>query len=210
MKYRFLFKGASTKIFAMFTRFWFLRGWVEGEEGFRWVWVNLLKKEHLWRKSFYQTFWNEILEICKKWHLLMLKLQKLEIKDLVAVSYKFLKEIPSKLETQCKRRHVFFIWFWFVFYPFWYCTLRVGVDGGFLLNIQKSVTHGKRYLSTVPKILFNFKKKILASFNKGKPSKNPFNITTNQELELITSCQRVDLPKTSREQLVESNSFEKF
>ena len=33
----------------------------------------------------------------------MLKLQKLEIKDLVAVSYKFLKEIPSKLETQCKK-----------------------------------------------------------------------------------------------------------
>ena len=52
---------------------------------------------------------------------------------------------------------------------------------------MKSVKHGKNYLSTVPKILFNFKKKIFGSLNKGKPSENPFNIAKNQEFELITS-----------------------
>ena len=30
------------------------------------VWVNLLKKEHLWQKSFYQTLLNEVLKIYKK------------------------------------------------------------------------------------------------------------------------------------------------
>ena len=48
--------------------------------------------------------------------------------------------------------------------------------------------YGKSYLLAVRKILFNFKKKVLGSSNKGKPSENPFNIATNQEFEMITSC----------------------
>ena len=46
---------------------------------------------------------------------------------------------------------------------------------------------GKSYLSTVPEILFDFKKKIFGCLNKGKPSENRFNIAKNQEFELITS-----------------------
>ena len=61
----------------------------------------------------------------------MLKLKKQEIKDLVAVSYKFLKEIASKHEAESKRRYVFFIWFWIVFYPFWlYIKIREGWGEG--------------------------------------------------------------------------------
>ena len=36
---------------------------------------------------------------------------------------------------------------------------------------------------TVPKMFFNFKKKILGSLNKGKPIENSFNIAKNQESE---------------------------
>ena len=38
------------------------------------------------------------------------------------------------LEIQCKKGHVFFIWFWLVFYPSWCCPLRTldgwGAEGG--------------------------------------------------------------------------------
>ena len=61
------------------------------------------------------------------------------------------------------------------------CTLRVGGLGGgggerSLLDGWKSVMHGKSYVFTVRKTLFNFKKKVLGSFNKGKLSENSFNI----------------------------------
>ena len=49
--------------------------------------------------------------------------------------------------------------------------------------------------------------------SKGKPSENPFNIAKNQEFQLITSHHFKNLPnlsKTSMEQSVESNLFEKF
>ena len=39
-------------------------------------WLNLLKKENLWRKSFYPTLLNEVLKVCKKWYLLMLQVVK--------------------------------------------------------------------------------------------------------------------------------------
>ena len=39
-------------------------------------WVDLLKKENLWQKYFYQTLLNEVLKVCKKRYLLMLKLIK--------------------------------------------------------------------------------------------------------------------------------------
>ena len=35
-----------------------------------------------------------------------------EIKDIVAASYKFLQEVPSKLEIQCKRLCVLFDFGW--------------------------------------------------------------------------------------------------
>ena len=54
-----------------------------------------------------------------------------QIKDLVAVSYKFfLRSTLKSWEIQCKKV-VFFIWFWLVFHPSWYWTLRAG-DGGLL------------------------------------------------------------------------------
>ena len=116
----------------------------------------------------------------------MLKLKKQEIKDLVAVSFKFLKEIASKLEAESKRRHVFFIWFWIVFYPFWLYIKSRGVEGGGrLLDGWKSVMHGKSYVFTVRKILFNFKKKVLGSFNKGKLSENSFNIAQTKNLNWL-------------------------
>ena len=43
-----------------FSRFWPFRGWV--------VWVNPLKKENSWQKSFFQIMLNEVLKICKKWY----------------------------------------------------------------------------------------------------------------------------------------------
>ena len=69
------------------------------------------------------------------------------------------------------KRHVFCIWFWWVFYPFWYCPLRTRGVGFFLLNRQNllSVTkvicqqslitvlsnyHQLRWLQTTNNILF--------------------------------------------------------
>ena len=59
--------------------------------------------------------------------------------------------------------------------------MRGGGGGGgggerSLLDGWKSVMHGKSYVFTVRKTLFNFKKKVLGSFNKGKLSENSFNI----------------------------------
>ena len=47
-----------------------------------------------------------------------------KIKDIVAVSYKLLKEAPSKLEMQCKRLHIFH----FILVGILYCPLRTGVS----------------------------------------------------------------------------------
>ena len=48
---------------------------------------------------------------------------------LVALSYKILQEVPSKLDMQCKG-HVFFIGFCLVFYPSWYCPFRTDEGKG--------------------------------------------------------------------------------
>ena len=46
---------------------------VKGEGGGN-VWVNALKNEGLWQKSFFkQCTLNEILKICEKWYLLEVK-----------------------------------------------------------------------------------------------------------------------------------------
>ena len=71
-----------TKTFVTLSRFWLIRGWQ--------VWVNLLKKENLWQKSFFQIMWNEVLKSCRKMISADIKTNvKQEIKELVAVSYKF-------------------------------------------------------------------------------------------------------------------------
>ena len=51
---------------------------------------------------------------------------KQEIKKLVAASKKFLQEIPSKLETQCKKGNTFYS-IRLVFHPA--CPLRTGAKG---------------------------------------------------------------------------------
>ena len=64
-----------------------------------------------------------------------------QIKDLVAVSYKFfLRSTLKSWEIQCKKV-VFFIWFWLVFHPSWYCPLRTGGRG--LLNRQNLLSMTK-------------------------------------------------------------------
>ena len=52
------------KSFVTLSWFWLFRGWGGG-------WVNPLKKENLWRKSFLQIILKEVLKICEKWYLLM-------------------------------------------------------------------------------------------------------------------------------------------
>ena len=49
-----------------------------------------------------------------------------EIKELVAVSYTSFSEVPSKLEIQRKNGMYFFIKFWLLFHPPWYCSLTTG------------------------------------------------------------------------------------
>ena len=107
----------------MLSRFWSLRGWwVRG--GGRGVWVGLLKEKDLWQKSFYQTLLNEVLKICKKWCLLMLKLIKTtRYKRFGGCILHIFKRSTFETWNTMYKRHVFFIWFWFVFYPFWSCPL---------------------------------------------------------------------------------------
>ena len=100
------------KAFVTLSRFWLLKGW-----GWGWgwgVWVKPLKKETLWRKSFFQVMLNEVLKSCEKWYLLMLKLKKQEIKDLVTVFYKLLWEVPSKLEARYFPLGTGFFWGFFL------------------------------------------------------------------------------------------------
>ena len=55
------------------------------------IWVNLLKKENLWWKSFFLIM-NEALKSCKK-----TGVKQQEIKELVAVSCKFLQRCLLKI-----------------------------------------------------------------------------------------------------------------
>ena len=52
---------------------------------------------------------NEVLKICEKIMPDDVKanIKQQEINDLVAVSYNFLYEVPSKLEKQCKKENYF-------------------------------------------------------------------------------------------------------
>ena len=52
---------------------------------------------------------NEVLKICEKIMPDDVKanIKQQEINDLVAVSYNFLYEVPSKLEKQCKKENCF-------------------------------------------------------------------------------------------------------
>ena len=48
---------------------------------------------------------NEVLKVCEKNDIFWLKanIKQQKIKDLVTVYYKFSKEVPSKLQKQCKK-----------------------------------------------------------------------------------------------------------
>ena len=54
-----------------------------------------------------------------------------EIKDPVAVSYKFLLEVPSSPWKTMQKVRKNLIWFWVVSHPSWYCLLTTGSGRGF-------------------------------------------------------------------------------
>ena len=55
----------------------------------------------------------------------------------MAVSYNFYKkEVPSNLEIKYKKGMYFSFDLGWLFYPSWYCVLRTGVGGFFVLNGQ--------------------------------------------------------------------------
>ena len=114
------------------------------------VWVNWFKTEDLWQKSFLQIV---VIEWSSEnlWNMRSTDVKanknKKKIKDL-ALSYKFLQDVPSKLEMQYERGMYFsFDFGWYSIH--FDCPLRTG-GGLFLLNWQNLLSM-ESDLSTVPK-----------------------------------------------------------
>ena len=77
---------------------------------------------------------NEVFKSCEKSYLFMLKLIKqCEIKKLVAVSYKFVYGVLSKLEIQCKKESEYFS----LNFSWYFILFDIVHSGGVLLNEQK-------------------------------------------------------------------------
>ena len=62
----------------------------------------------------------------------------------LAVSRIFSQEVPSKLERECTKRHVYFIRLCLGFHPAWFCPLRTwGWEAVGLFNAQNPFTRTK-------------------------------------------------------------------